>query len=303
MEISIGSPYIVLFTFLVQCHLIPTEFHAAMSSYQQSFLLCLAAANTVTAQYSGEWGGGNHGGSNTNGGGNYGPGSNPNSDNSGQFGSNFSPPSQFLLASRQKILIAHGVLASLAFVLLFPTGSILLRLSTFRGAWLVHGLFQLFAYIIYIVAFALGIWMVNNIPYNLLSTYHPIIGIVLFVLLFFQPILGYVHHVQYKKYSRRTVWSYGHLWLGRIVITLGMINGGLGMLLASDAPAFVNFRPTRGQIVAYGVVAGIMWLLWLAAVVVGERRRARAPAAVAAKEAEVSDGSPPPYQTHKSRFA
>jgi hypothetical protein len=184
------------------------------------------------------------------------------------------------------ILTVHGVLAALAFVLLFPVGSILIRVSRFRGIWLVHGIFQLFAYIVYIVAFGLGVWMVNNIPYNLLNNYHPIIGIILLALLFFQPVLGYIHHVQYKKYSRRTIWSYGHLWLGRIVITLGMINGGLGMLLASDAPAFLSFRPTRAQIIAYGVIAGIMWLLWMAAVVVGEMRRARTPAATP-KEAEV----------------
>jgi hypothetical protein len=184
-------------------------------------------------------------------------------------------------------------------VLFFPVGAIMIRLGSFRGVWLVHGISQLFAYIVYIVAFGLGVWMVNNSPVNLLDSYHPIIGIVLFVLLFFQPILGYIHHIKFKKYSRRTVWSYGHLWLGRVLITLGMINGGLGMLLASEAPAFMAFRPSRGEIIAYGVVAGIMWLLWVAAAVVGECRRARAPPA-AKKGAEAEDGSPPPY---KERFA
>jgi hypothetical protein len=204
--------------------------------------------------------------------------------------------------SRQKILIAHGVLAALAFVLFFPVGAIIIRLGSFRGVWLIHGIFQLFAYIVYIVAFGLGVYMVNNSPVNLLDSYHPIIGILLFVLLFFQPILGYVHHIKFKKYSRRTVWSYGHLWLGRILITLGMINGGLGMLLASGAPDFVAFRPSKGEIIAYGVVTGIMWLLWVAAAVVGERRRARA-APAAKKEAEVENGSPPPYNERKGRFA
>jgi hypothetical protein len=147
------------------------------------------------------------------------------------------------------------------------------------------------------------VWMINNIPYNLLDYYHPIIGIIVFVLLFFQPILGFVHHVKDKKHSRRTIWSYGHLWLGRIVITLGIINGGLGMLLASDAPAFLAFRPSRGQIGAYGVVAGIMWLAWVAAAIIGERRRKGAPMAAKEAEAESEDGSPPPYTPHKSRFA
>jgi hypothetical protein len=178
----------------------------------------------------------------------------------------------------------------------------MIRLGNFGGAWIVHGVFQLFAYVVYIVAFGLGVWMVNNIPYDLMDHYHPIIGIVVFVLLFFQPILGFVHHLKFKKYSRRTVWSYGHLWLGRIVITLGIINGGLGMLLASDAPAFLSFRPTQGQIIAYSVVAGIMWLLWVAAAIIGERRRKQTPV-VAAKDAELDDGSPPPYKQDKSRFA
>jgi hypothetical protein len=194
------------------------------------------------------------------------------------------------MGSRSKILIAHGVLAALAFVIFFPVGAILIRLGSFRGVWLAHGIFQFFAYIVYIVAFGLGVYMVNKIPVNLLDRYHPIIGIVVFVLLFFQPILGFVHHLQFKKHSRRTIWSHGHLWLGRIVITLGMINGGLGLLLASDAP--VSFRPTRGQIIAYGVVAGIMWLLWVASAVIGERKRSKTAAR------KVVGGSPPPQKEH-----
>ncbi|KAF2641965.1 hypothetical protein P280DRAFT_489318 [Massarina eburnea CBS 473.64] len=201
--------------------------------------------------------------------GGYGPGSsNPYSGGSGsnsQFGS--------FLEDGQKKLIAHGVLAALAFVILFPVGSILIRLGSFRGIWLVHGLFQIFAYLVYIAAFGLGIWIVNSIPYvNLLDNYHPIIGIVVFCLLFFQPILGLLHHFQFKKHQRRTIWSHGHLWLGRIVVTLGIINGGLGMLLATETGFFA---PSRGQIIAYGVVAGIMWVAWVAASIVGERKRAR----------------------------
>ncbi|KAK7183060.1 hypothetical protein DPSP01_005995 [Paraphaeosphaeria sporulosa] len=172
-------------------------------------------------------------------------------------------------------LIAHGVLASFAFVILFPTGSILIRLASFKGVWLVHGLFQIFAYLVYIAAFALGVWMTQQAPAqaNLIGRYHPIIGIVLFVVLFIQPVLGLIHHFRYKKVGRRTFWSYGHLWLGRLLIPLGMINGGLGLLLATETG---YGRPTTGQIIPYGVVAGITSLLWLTAAIVGERRRTKA---------------------------
>lgn len=264
-----------------------------------------ALIEAVSAQYGGGRGGGYSGGYGS-GNGNYNQ-DDINANGPGAFGGTRGGPSQSFVDGRQHILIAHGVLAVLAFVIFFPVGAILIRLGSFRGVWLIHGIFQLFAYIIYIVAFGLGIWMVNTVPVNLLDRYHPIIGITVFILLFFQPILGFVHHIQYKKHSRRTIWSHGHLWLGRIVITLGIINGGLGMLLASEAPAFLAFWPTRGQIVAYGVVAGIMWLAWVAAAIFGERRRSKAPSAV--KEAEVDAGTyagsglPPSYHERKGHFA
>lgn len=70
----------------------------------------------------------------------------------------------------------------------------------------------------------------------------------------------------FKKYSRRTFWSYAHLWLGRIIITLGIINGGLGLNLADNT--------TSGKI-AYAVVAAVMFSAFVAASVYGEIKRAR----------------------------
>jgi hypothetical protein len=141
--------------------------------------------------------------------------------------------------------------------------------------WLIHGLFQIFAFVVYIAAFALGIWMTQQAPSqaNLIGRYHPIIGIVLFIVLLIQPVLGLVHHFQFKKHGTRTVWSYGHLWLGRLLITLGIINGGLGLLLARQSG---YDRPTTGQVIAYSVIAGVMWLLWVVSSIVGEKKRAAA---------------------------
>ena len=50
-----------------------------------------------------------------------------------------------------------------------------------------------------------------------------------------------------------------HIWMGRALITLGMINGGLGLLLSGNA--------TRGEEIAYGVVAAVIWVSWIAVVV------------------------------------
>lgn len=108
----------------------------------------------------------------------------------------------------------------------------------------------------------------------LLHNAHPIIGIVLFVLLFFQPLLGLLHHFFFKKHSRRVFWSYAHIWLGRVIITLGIINGGLGLQLAQRLPIA---SPSHGAIIAYGVLAGIIWLVYVISIFVGERRRNTAP--------------------------
>lgn len=202
---------------------------------------------------------------------NYGYGSWTGSD--GSTNSRFGFNADSFLEERKTVVMAHGAIAALAFVILFPIGSILIRVASFPGLWWIHGAFQFLSYLLFVAAFGAGVWLVNNAPISLIDNYHPVIGLVLFCLLFFQPILGWMHHVQFKKYKRRTTWSYLHLWLGRTLIPLGMINGGLGMLLATQTGFFV---PSRGQMIAYGVVAGIMWMLWMMASIYGERKRLRA---------------------------
>ena len=181
------------------------------------------------------------------------------------------------------MVTAHAVLATLAFGLIFPSGGILIRLASFPRLWLIHGLVQLLAYVFYIAAFALGVYMATHA--RMIGQAHPIVGIVVFLLIVFQPVLGFVHHVAFKKYSRRTVWSYAHLWLGRVAITLGIINGGLGLQLSQRTRIFA---PSQGAVIGYAVAAGVMWLLYVASAIIGERKRSRQGAA----NAEVA---PPKY--------
>jgi len=79
--------------------------------------------------------------------------------------------------------------------------------------------------------------------------------LLLFALVVLQLIGGIVHHLLFKKYQRRTIVTYVHLWTGRIIITLGIINGGLGLLLAGDS--------SKGQQIAYGVVGAVFWLAFV----------------------------------------
>lgn len=171
-------------------------------------------------------------------------------------------------SERRTMLIAHGVLASLAFVILFPAGAIAIRLASFPGVVWLHAIFQVFAYLIYIAAFGLGVYIAMQM--EMLDHHHPILGIVVLILVFAQPISGYLHHLLFKKYQSRTLWSYVHIWIGRIAVTLGIINGGLGLQWADS----MNMS-SRGGIIAYTVIAVFVWLAWVAAIVIGERRRAK----------------------------
>jgi len=162
------------------------------------------------------------------------------------------------------MLMAHGILACLAFAIFFPFGAISIRLMSFPGLVWFHAAFQAFAYLTYIAAFGLGVYLATQL--RLMNAYHPIIGILLFVLIFFQPILGMLHHSNFKKFQERTMWSYGHIWLGRIIITLGIINGGLGFLLAANTA----YGP-----IAYGIIAAIVWLIYVTSIFIGEKRRNR----------------------------
>lgn len=175
----------------------------------------------------------------------------------------------FDIRKADHIRSAHGILAALAFVIFFPIGAISMRIIPGPFAWLIHAAIQIIAYLLYIAAFGLGIWMARTIRFggfDLFDNHHPIIGIVIFAFLFFQPILGVLHHLGFKRNGRRQAWSYAHIWLGRILITLGIINGGLGLQLA---------RASRKLYIAYGVVAGIFWLVWMLAACFGEVRRSR----------------------------
>jgi len=167
-------------------------------------------------------------------------------------------------SSRETMILAHGVMASLAFVGLFPIGGILIRAASFTGLVWVHAALQIIAFLVYVVAFGIGIWIAINGQY--LTRAHPIIGIVLLIILCAQPLGGFLHHRFFKKYGRRSTVSYAHIGIGRIAIILGMVNGGLGLQLAGE----------RGSsVIAYAVVAAVMGFLYIASIIYGERKRSK----------------------------
>ena len=74
----------------------------------------------------------------------------------------------------------------------------------------------------------------------------------------------------FKKRQTRTITSHLHIWIGRIAIALGIINGGLGFKLADK----MGMGSKSGKI-AYAVLAAIFGVAWIAAIVIGERKRSK----------------------------
>lgn len=158
----------------------------------------------------------------------------------------------------------HAALASLTFVILLPSGSILLRLSSWKPV-VVHWVIQATGYVLFLVAFGLGIWISQD--QDLEDAGHAILGYIIFVVILFQPLLGLLHHRRFKTTGRRGFWSVAHLVIGRTVIVLGIINGGLGLALADDA--------STGARIAYGVLGGLFGIGFLAVAVSVELKRYR----------------------------
>lgn len=85
------------------------------------------------------------------------------------------------------------------------------------------------------------------------KTTHTLFGTVVIALFALQPVLGFVHHSYYKKHATRGVVSYAHIWYGRILMVLGIVNGGVGLQLAGAEDSFV---------IAYSVVAAVIFVAY-----------------------------------------
>jgi len=140
----------------------------------------------------------------------------------------------------------------------------MIRLCHFPGTLWAHAGLQIMAYVMFTAAAGLGIYIASKPSSVELHNKHPIIGLFLFVLLTIQASAGWMHHMGYEKYGGRTHWSYLHLWIGRISITLGIINGGFGFMLTGTTGA--------GPIV-YATIAGMIWIAYVLCAVVGENHR------------------------------
>lgn len=192
------------------------------------------------------------------------------------------------------VKVAHAVTAPLVFALFMPLGAIMIRIFTFRGVLWFHAGWMVFSYILSLAALGTGIYLAYYI--HMLDSTHAIIGLIIICGCILQPVTGLAHHLLYKSVGRPNKATYPHVWWGRAIITIGAINGGIGLQLA---------RCTRETGIGYGVGAGIVWVLWMGVILMafisgrkklegetGEKIFGMQPANEQAKQVESSQLSP-----------
>ncbi|KAG4416644.1 hypothetical protein IFR04_010224 [Cadophora malorum] len=155
------------------------------------------------------------------------------------------------------VRMAHAILAPIAFVLFYPLGAIGIRILSFKSLVYMHAGWMMFTYLIVLASMGMGVWMA--VLRGQMGEAHSIIGLVVVGGLLIQPVTGLTHHLLYKRVGRPNAATYPHIWWGRAIITLGIINGGLGLKLSAN---------TKSGEIAYGVVAGVMWCIWMAVILI-----------------------------------
>ncbi|GAO14667.1 uncharacterized protein UV8b_05263 [Ustilaginoidea virens] len=153
----------------------------------------------------------------------------------------------------EALLHAHGVIMTLVFLLGFPVGSLLMP---WLGSWILHMSWQLVVFALMWAGFGTGYVLASRTGLFFKQA-HTRLGIILCCLVGLQPVLGWLHHRHYVAHQRRGAVSHAHVWYGRAIIVLGVVNGALGLRLAGSRMPFV---------VAYYTVLGAVAALYLATV-------------------------------------
>ncbi|KAF2103846.1 hypothetical protein NA57DRAFT_50711 [Rhizodiscina lignyota] len=163
---------------------------------------------------------------------------------------------------RQSVVWAHGLMMAIAFIVLLPCGAMLVYLPKFKGRVWLHAGWQLFTYAILLAGMGLGVWLTEVKDYWEVQNGHPSIGVFVVGALLLQPLTGLIHYWQWERnhpaLRSASISGEVHRWWGRIIVILGIVNGGLGMHLAGIK---------TGRVITYSVLAGFFSLSWLGVVV------------------------------------
>jgi uncharacterized membrane protein (DUF485 family) len=179
---------------------------------------------------------------------------------------------------------AHACIMSIVFIVLYPLGAISTHLPIehipfLRNTYLknkvmaMHVPIQIIAFVMMVGGMALGIRIAHDLEYlNNPVHAHVVIGLItVSTIILFQPIMGILQHLYFKKTGGKSIFAYLHRWIGRCAIALGMINSGLGFQLAGTTGIIVS----TGSYVRSYVLLGVFVSIWFSLVVFNDLRARR----------------------------
>lgn len=178
------------------------------------------------------------------------------SSNSGNSGSSASSYQGQGRDNTQTLMTAHGIIMTVLFIALFPLISLTIYLPYTNKVRYIHAPLQILSTILLIAGMSLGIVLGQRM--HELDGYHMVIGfIVVASLVLFQPAMGIYQHMHYRRTGGHSAFGIAHRWLGRTMIILGVINGGLGWQMGGNQNAYVP----------YAVVAVIVFLIYISVLI------------------------------------
>lgn len=92
------------------------------------------------------------------------------------------------------------------------------------------------------------------------------LGVVVCILMTLQPVLGWLHHKHFVQHGQRGPVGHIHIWHGRLIMLLGIVNGGIGLQFAAAPPRII---------VAYSIVAAFVSIMYFAGMSFGIVKRRR----------------------------
>ena len=160
---------------------------------------------------------------------------------------------------------AHGCIMSIVFIVLLPLGAIMLHLPLrpIPVITRLHAPIQLLALALLIGAMGLGIDIARNDIHYLgpgsgSTPTHIIFGLVICCcLILFQPALGILQHLHFRKHGNKSLFGHVHRWLGRALIVCGWANSCLGFELVGWE--FIKTHNRVRNFVIMGILGGLWW--------------------------------------------
>jgi len=151
----------------------------------------------------------------------------------------------------------HGFLLAISFLVL-SGGALLIRSGAEKG-FKLHWVVQASAGGVIVFGCLLGI-VLSVRHKSQFRSLHQVLGLLVLPSIIAQAVLGYLHHLQYKRTEKRSLYTSLHVWIGRFLMLVGNLNVGLGLRLA-HAPQF--------KFVVWFVSLGVqlatllpMWYFW-----------------------------------------